>query len=207
MDYMREINAFYDWLETNSLSANAVLTWHALMHVNNKCFWKPEFRVSLSVLALKTGGVSRRSVERARNELAQKGLIQWREMPGNQSAAYSLISIVRHTVAQSVAQSVAQPVAQSVVQAVAQAVAQPVAQAVAQPVAQVDAITSYPSDTRKTDTYTQTKTYTGARELYKPGTPVRRPVREVAQHRYTQRQYTDEELNALFYDPMKEKSQ
>ncbi len=31
-----------------------------------------------------------------------------------------------------------------------------------------------------------------------------RPVREVAQHRYTQRQYTAEELDALFFDPYRE---
>ena len=140
MDYMREINAFYDWLETNDLSANAVLTWHALMHTNNRCFWKKEFAVALSVLAHKTGGVSRRSIERARNELRQKGLIAWRNRPGNQSAVYVLTSFVRH--------SDAQPVAQPVVQPDAQAVAQPVA--------------IPPYSTEKTKTKTKTKTAVGA---------------------------------------------
>ena len=111
MDYMREINAFYDWLETNALSANAVLTWHALMHTNNRCFWKKEFAVAISVLAHKTGGVSRRSIERARNELGQKGLITWQKRPGNQSAVYTMIPIARHRGAQDAAQPGAQPAA------------------------------------------------------------------------------------------------
>ena len=116
MDYVREINAFYDWLETNSLSASAMLTWHALIHINSKCFWKKEFTVAISVLALKTGDVSRRSIERARNELKQKGLITWHERGGNLSAVYTLHSLVRQTDAQPVVQPVAQSVAQSVVQ-------------------------------------------------------------------------------------------
>ena len=137
MDYMREINAFYDWLETNTLSANAVLTWHALMHTNNKCFWKKEFAVAQSVLALKTGGVSGRSIERARNELSQKGLVTWQRRSGCQSALYAMIPIARHRDAQPVAQ--------------------PVAQSVAQPVAQSVAIPPYSTESLKTNTDTNTK--------------------------------------------------
>ena len=108
MNYMREINAFYDWLETNTLSANAVLTWYALMHTNNKCFWKNEFTVATSVLSHKTGGVSRRSIELARNELQQKGLIEWRKRAGNQSAVYTINQFARITCAQVDAQVDAQ---------------------------------------------------------------------------------------------------
>ena len=92
MNYIREINAFYDWLETNGLSLSAIALWHALMHVNNKAAWTDEFAVAISVLCVKTG-LSPRGVSSARNELAQKGRIKWKQRRGNQSAVYSVIPL------------------------------------------------------------------------------------------------------------------
>lgn len=91
MNYIREINSFYDWLETNSVSDSAITLWHALMHINNKAGWKVEFTVASSVLCLKSG-LSQSSFKRARNILKQSGRIEWRERKGNQSAIYNLIS-------------------------------------------------------------------------------------------------------------------
>lgn len=90
MNYVREINAFYDWLETNSLSVSAVALWHALMHMCNKCGWTTEFAVATSVLAIKTG-LSERSIYNARNELQQRGRIIWKSRKGNQSAVYTIL--------------------------------------------------------------------------------------------------------------------
>ncbi len=114
MDYIKEINAFYDWLETNSLSSSAIVLWHALMAINNKCGWITEFAAATSVLEIKTG-LTRRTIERARNELKQKGRINWKSRKGNQSAVYTIIPFVRNDDAQSVAQPVAQSVAQTIV--------------------------------------------------------------------------------------------
>lgn len=91
MNYIKEINSFYDWLETNSVSDSAITLWHALMHINNKAGWKVEFTVASSVLCLKSG-LSNSSFKRARNILKQSGRIDWRERKGNQSAIYNLIS-------------------------------------------------------------------------------------------------------------------
>ncbi|WP_458414550.1 DnaD domain protein [Schinkia sp. CFF1] len=137
MNYIKEINAFYDWLETNSISTSAIVLWHALMAINNKCGWIPEFTVATSVLEVKTG-LNRRTIERARNELKQKNRINWNSRKGNQSALYKL---VRFYDAQTVVQDVvdktlvrqeaisfdAQYVAQDDAQYVAQDDAQPVA--------------------------------------------------------------------------------
>ncbi|WP_156099369.1 hypothetical protein [Caloranaerobacter azorensis] len=106
------------------------------MAINNKCGWITEFAAATSVLEIKTG-LTRRTIERARNELKQKGRINWKSRKGNQSAVYTIIPFVRNDDAQSVAQPVAQSVAQSVAQTIvrnddAQSVAQPVAQSVAQ---------------------------------------------------------------------------
>lgn len=102
MNYIREINAFYDWLETNSISTSAIVLWHALMSINNKCGWIKEFTVATSVLEVKTG-LNRRTIERARNELKQKNRINWNSRKGNQSAMYQ---IERFYVAQTVAYTV-----------------------------------------------------------------------------------------------------
>jgi hypothetical protein len=93
MNYIREINAFYDWLETNELSTSAISLWYALMHINNKTGWKNEFTVALSVLSIKTG-LSSRAVTNARKELTEKGRIKWESRNGNQAAQYTVNSLV-----------------------------------------------------------------------------------------------------------------
>jgi hypothetical protein len=55
MDYEKEIHAFYDWLETNSIPPSAIVLWHALMHISNKAAWATEFAVVKSLLEAKTG--------------------------------------------------------------------------------------------------------------------------------------------------------
>ena len=111
MNYIAEINAFYDWLETNPISYQAINLWHALMATANKAGWTSRFQVAISTLELKTGLTNRKAVERARNELAQRGRITWRSRPGNQSAEYSIISLCDKYTPSFVAQPVAQPVA------------------------------------------------------------------------------------------------
>lgn len=92
MNYIKEINAFYDWLETNSLSTSGIVLWHALMHINNKAGWIKEFGVATSVLCVKTG-LAERTISKARNELKQKGRIDWRSRKGNRSALYIMLPL------------------------------------------------------------------------------------------------------------------
>lgn len=90
MNYIREINAFYDWLETNTLSDSAINLWHALMHIANKAGWTEEFAVALSTLQLKTG-LKKDAVITARNRLQTVGRIKFRSRSGQQSAIYSIV--------------------------------------------------------------------------------------------------------------------
>jgi hypothetical protein len=89
MKYIQEVNAFYDWLETNSMAVSSVALWHALVHICNKTGWSREFAVAVSVLSAKTG-LERRTIYNARNELKQKGRLDFRERKGNQCAIYML---------------------------------------------------------------------------------------------------------------------
>lgn len=116
MKYIDEINSFHTWLLTNSISFSSRLLWYSLMHYCNTTGWKDEFNVAMSALELDTG-LSRRTIERARNQLQQNGRISFTSRKGNQSAIYHIIYFVRHTDAQYVAQPVVQCVAQPVAQA------------------------------------------------------------------------------------------
>lgn len=91
MRYISEINAFYDWLELNELSTSAIALWYALMHINNKAAWVETFTVAESVLSIKTG-LSGRGVRNARNELKQKGRIDFRSRAGGRAPIYTIIS-------------------------------------------------------------------------------------------------------------------
>ena len=93
MNYLMEIKAFYDRLETNPLPSPAIALWHALMYIANKTGWQQEFGVALSVLVLRSG-LNETAVKRARNKLVQEGYITWRSRSGNQSAIYSINSLV-----------------------------------------------------------------------------------------------------------------
>lgn len=117
MNYIAEINSFYDWLELNQISSNAINLWHALMATANKARWENRFTVAISVLEIKTG-LQRRTLERARNELTQKGRIGWKKRSGNQSAEYEIFSLCDKNNTQFDAQVVVQPVAQVDVQVV-----------------------------------------------------------------------------------------
>lgn len=95
MNYIQEINAFYDWLETNSLPKSAIALWHALMHINNKAKWANSFEVAISTIEFKTG-FKRSELFDARNLLSQKGRITWRTRGGNLAATYTIVPFCVH---------------------------------------------------------------------------------------------------------------
>lgn len=115
MNYISQINAFYDWLETNPISDSSIVLWHGLMHINNKCGWKQEFPVAISSIQNKTR-LSKSSILRARNNLKQCGLIDFKTRDGNLSAVYRMF--VLHAETQSEPQTGAQTGTQSGTQTV-----------------------------------------------------------------------------------------
>lgn len=76
MNYITELNAFYDFLLSNPLSTGQIALWQALMHINNKCAWAEWFTVPNQTLQLLTG-LSRDGVNKSRNALKQVGLIDF----------------------------------------------------------------------------------------------------------------------------------
>lgn len=92
MNYLREINAFYDRIEVKPISPSAFVLWHLLMQVNNKLGWEKEFSIPVRVLSTKRG-LSERSIRNARNELKTKGYLHFRSRSGRRSAVYQLVSL------------------------------------------------------------------------------------------------------------------
>lgn len=112
LNYINELNVFYDRLETNNLSQSAVVLWHTLMHINYKTGWKEEFAVARSVIEAKTG-MKKDAYYTARNQLKTAGLIQFRAR-GNKATLFSLSELSSEKTEASVKQTVTPTTTQTV---------------------------------------------------------------------------------------------
>lgn len=85
MDYIKEINAFYDHDLVNQLSQSAGYLYLALLNMANRLFWKEGFVVSDVMLMARSGIKDRRTFKRAVRELVSFSLITIQQA-GNGSA-------------------------------------------------------------------------------------------------------------------------
>lgn len=97
MDYIKEMNAFYDLDMANQLTPNAISLYFALLNIANKLYWKADFVVSNLTLQSKSGIKNRMTLIRVRNQLVQRGLITY-ESSGKttQAGFYTIIGCVSH---------------------------------------------------------------------------------------------------------------
>ncbi len=95
MNYIAEINAFWDLAGVNPLSTGQVALWFGLMNINNRCNWTEWFSAPNQVLSIHTG-LSRNGILKARNVLKQLGLIDFRER-GTKATLYKMISIAANS--------------------------------------------------------------------------------------------------------------
>ena len=79
----------------NDLSTGQIALWYALMYINNKCNWTEWFSVSNQVLSIQTG-LSRSGILKARNELKQKGYIDFKAR-GTEATLYKMIPMSKST--------------------------------------------------------------------------------------------------------------
>ena len=104
MNYITEINVFYQRQETNPLSSHAANLWHTLMHINNRAGWIKKFTVSVSVLCSKSN-LTNSTFKLARIELRDKGYIRYESRSGNQAAIYQILSAEESNMDQNNAQN------------------------------------------------------------------------------------------------------
>lgn len=91
MNYINEIRAFMDLVESKQLSAGQIALWYALMHLNNKCAWAQWFTAPNKRLELLTG-TSRQGIVKNRNILKQYGMIDFKTN-GSHATSYLLKSL------------------------------------------------------------------------------------------------------------------
>lgn len=92
MNYISQLNAFYELLPSNPLSPKAICLYSTLLHINNKCLWKVRFTVANTYLVMLTG-IDRRTLDRTRNELIQKKYIEYKKGSGSQAGEYVIIPL------------------------------------------------------------------------------------------------------------------
>lgn len=95
MNYIAEINSFWDSVITNPLSTGQVSLYFALMHVNNRSSWTEWFAAPNQVLSILTG-MSRSGILKARNELKQRGYIDFKDR-GTRATLYRMLTMSNST--------------------------------------------------------------------------------------------------------------
>lgn len=94
MNYMKELNAFREWLLVNDLSASAIVLWYTLMSINNMTMWKERFNAS-SMLLQKLTGLSKSGVLKARHTLVEHGLIECENGKRGKAPVFKMISLIQ----------------------------------------------------------------------------------------------------------------
>ncbi|NGP46008.1 DnaD domain protein [Bacillaceae bacterium SIJ1] len=93
MNYIKELNAFRDWLLLNELPTSAIALWHSLMLINNMAGWKSRFNASNSLVEQLTS-LSKQGIVDARKKLIEKNLIKYEKGKKGQAPVYEMVSLV-----------------------------------------------------------------------------------------------------------------
>ncbi|ASF40708.1 DnaD domain protein [Halobacillus halophilus] len=91
MNYIKEINAFYDRMELDGLTTSEIVLWHTLMHFHNKAGWREEITLAATSILVKSG-LTESAFKRARKQLKEKGYLTFRSVGKNQAPIYQLIT-------------------------------------------------------------------------------------------------------------------
>lgn len=104
MNYIKQINTFYKLIQDNPLSSNAQCLYNYLLNKCSELGWKSEFSVSNLIVCGFTS-LSRQALDRARNELTQKGYLKYKKGYSNQAGKYLIVCFDTQSDTQDNAQS------------------------------------------------------------------------------------------------------
>ena len=81
--------AFYTQQMLNPMSTGQIALWHALVYIANKSRWPDWFTVA-GITLVQLSGLSHAGVKKARNELKQRGMIDFRPN-GTRATSYRIV--------------------------------------------------------------------------------------------------------------------
>lgn len=93
MNYIKEIEAFEDWLEVNHLSPIAQLLWYKLLVLCNRAGWSEWIVASDQLLMAKLQITSKNTLITARKKLIEAGLIEYKNGVKGKPSMYKLNSV------------------------------------------------------------------------------------------------------------------
>lgn len=106
INWIYEINAWYEWKQDNEITPTDEALWNALMYLlsrKNKANYNGDWDLSLtpsnSVLCARSG-LSIPAMHRARNKLQQRGRIKFCSRKGNQATMYTIMPFALTSVKQ-----------------------------------------------------------------------------------------------------------
>lgn len=89
MNYILQLNAFWNWVRTNEISHLEADLYLTLLDIANASLWKTRFSVPNSTL----GRFDKNALTRARNKLVQCGLIYYEKGKKGQAPMYGIVNL------------------------------------------------------------------------------------------------------------------
>src|SRR5699024_11489009 len=96
MNYIKELNAFREWLLVHELPTSAIVLWYTLMGINNIARWKRTFNAPNGVTQ-QLSGLSKSGVHVARESLVEHGLITYEPGEKGKAPRYETHTLVKKT--------------------------------------------------------------------------------------------------------------
>lgn len=94
MNYLKELNAFREWLSINPLPTSAIALWYTLMSINNLARWQQSFNAPTTLVQQLTG-LSKQGILDARNRLIKHELIDCQKGRKGQAPIYQMNSLIQ----------------------------------------------------------------------------------------------------------------
>lgn len=95
MNYIKELNAFKEWMSFHEIPPNAVLLWHTLMVLNNTTRWMATFNAPNSIIG-NLSGLSSQRISESRKVLMENELIRYEPGVKGKAASYQIKSLVSY---------------------------------------------------------------------------------------------------------------
>lgn len=103
MNYIKELNALFDYCILNDVSKSEISLLRALYAINNKNDWTEWFEADNQLVSRLTGGYSRQAIIDARNRLKQVGRIDFKDGKKNtQAPRYKIFSFCDEVVVEKI---------------------------------------------------------------------------------------------------------